>query len=65
MTTRLALATVLLLLAGSSWAGDLKVGDPVPDVSLRGAGGIEYRTTDFKGQRALVLAWFPLAFTPG
>lgn len=60
-----ALAVVFWLGAGSAAADALAVGDPAPDFTLVGAGGVEYRTEDFKGRRAFVLAWFPVAFTPG
>lgn len=53
------------LVALSASADSLAVGDPAPDFTLVGAGGVEYRTEDFKGRRAFVLAWFPVAFTPG
>ena len=53
------------LVAGPILAAELSVGDPAPDFLLVGAGGIEYRTADFKNTRAYVLAWFPLAFTGG
>jgi len=54
-----------LLLAAPGFAKPLEVGDPVPDFLLIGAGGLEYRAADFKGRRAFVFAWFPLAFTAG
>ena len=54
-----------LLLASPGAAKPLAVGDPVPDFLLIGAGGTEYRAADFKGRRAFVFAWFPLAFTAG
>jgi len=56
---------VALLFAGSGSAKPLSVGDPVPSFLLVGAGGTEYRAADFKGRRAFVFAWFPLAFTAG
>jgi peroxiredoxin Q/BCP len=44
---------------------DLKPGDPAPDFSLEGSDGRTYRLADFKGKQAVVLAWFPKAFTSG
>lgn len=44
---------------------ELKVGDPAPDVELEGSDGKTYRLTDFRGKQAVVIAWFPRAFTPG
>ena len=60
-----ALLGVLLASASPATADSLAVGDPAPEFLLVGAGGTEYRTADFKDRRAFVLAWFPLAFTPG
>ena len=49
----------------STNAEDLKVGDKAPDFALQGSDGKEYKLSDFKGKQAVVLAWFPKAFTPG
>jgi thioredoxin-dependent peroxiredoxin len=46
-------------------AGDLKPGDPAPAFSLPGSDGKMYRLADFRGKQAVVLAWFPKAFTGG
>ena len=45
--------------------GDLKLGDPAPNFSLPGSDGRTYALADFKGKRAVVLAWFPKAFPGG
>jgi len=59
-----ALTTVL-------WAGgrmpqevELKVGDTAPAFALQGSDGKVHRLSDYKG-KAVVLAWFPKAFTGG
>ena len=44
---------------------DLKPGDPAPPFSLVGSDGKTYRLADFLGRQAVVLAWFPKAFTSG
>jgi peroxiredoxin Q/BCP len=44
---------------------DLKPGDPAPPFSLVGSDGKTHRLADFKGKEAVVLAWFPKAFTSG
>jgi peroxiredoxin Q/BCP len=44
---------------------DLKPGDPAPDFSLEGSDGRTHRLADYKGKQAVVLAWFPKAFTSG
>lgn len=46
-------------------AADLKLGDTAPDFKLPGSDGKTYSLTDFRGKQAVVLAWFPKAFTPG
>jgi peroxiredoxin Q/BCP len=46
-------------------AAELQVGDPAPDFSLAGSDGKVYRLSDFKGKKAVILAWFPKAFTSG
>ena len=43
----------------------LKVGDPAPDFSLMDANRNRVTLADFKGQKAVVLAFYLLAFTPG
>jgi peroxiredoxin len=45
-------------------AVDLKVGDVAPAFSLAGSDGKTHKLSDYKG-KAVVLAWFPKAFTGG
>lgn len=45
-------------------AVDLKVGDKAPDFSLPGTDGKTHKLADYKG-RAVVIAWYPAAFTGG
>ena len=54
-----------LALAGSVLGAALKAGDMAPDFSLMGSDGKTYKLSDFKGKKAVVLAWFPKAFTGG
>jgi peroxiredoxin Q/BCP len=49
----------------SDAADALKAGDAAPDFSLPGSDGKTYKLSEFKGKRAVVLAWFPKAFTGG
>lgn len=44
---------------------ELKAGDMAPDFSLPGSDGKTYKLSDFKGKQAVVIAWFPKAFTGG
>jgi peroxiredoxin Q/BCP len=44
---------------------ELKVGDPAPDFSLKASDGKTYSLADFKGRKAVAVAWFPKAFTSG
>ena len=55
----------LLLSCAPARAADLKVGDPAPDFSLVGSDGKTHRLADYRGKQAVVLAWFPKAFTGG
>jgi peroxiredoxin Q/BCP len=56
---------VLGLAALPATAGELKVGDPAPDFKLQATDGKTYTLASFKGKQAVVLAWFPKAFTQG
>jgi peroxiredoxin Q/BCP len=40
-------------------------GDVAPDFQLLGSDGRVYRLADYRGREAVVLAWFPKAFTLG
>ena len=44
---------------------DLKVGDPAPEFTLAGTDGKTHRLSDYRGKQAVVIAWFPRAFTQG
>jgi peroxiredoxin Q/BCP len=46
-------------------AVELKVGDAAPAFSLPGSDGKTHSLADSKGKKAVVLAWFPKAFTGG
>jgi len=62
------MATVLAggsLMFGVATAEELKVGDAAPDFTLPGSDGRTYKLSDYRGKQAVVLAWFPRAFTPG
>jgi peroxiredoxin Q/BCP len=64
--TSLLLASLFVLAASVASAADgLKVGDDAPDFSMVGSDGKTYKLSDFKGKQAVVVAWFPRAFTGG
>jgi thioredoxin-dependent peroxiredoxin len=64
---RCLLVLAAALVSGSSVvrAAELEVGDPAPDFTLAASDGKTYHLADFKGKKAVVLAWFPRAFTQG
>src|SRR5687768_7164902 len=43
----------------------LQVGDEAPDFTLKASDGKTYKLSGFKGKEAVVIAWFPRAFTGG
>jgi peroxiredoxin Q/BCP len=47
------------------YAAELKVGDAAPDFELKASDGKTYKLSEFKGKQAVVVAWFPKAFTGG
>ena len=57
----------IVALAGlpAVWAAELRVGEPAPDFELAATDGNTYRLSDFRGKEAVVLAWFPKAYTKG
>jgi len=62
---RLLAATSVACLVGTMVsAQELKVGDKAPDFKLVGSDGKTYSLAEMKG-KAVVLAWFPKAFTGG
>ena len=56
--------TVLVTLF-STWTLALEVGDMAPDFSLQATDGKTYQLSDFRGNQAVVIAWFPKAYTKG
>ena len=61
--TATALAATLALAATTS--AEVNVGDPLPDFEMKGSDGKTYKLADFKDKKAIVIAWFPKAFTGG
>ena len=63
--TKKILTLMAGFLTGLLGAADLKVGDAAPDFALQGSDGKTYKLSDYKGKKAVVIAWFPKAFTGG
>ncbi len=42
----------------------IKVGQPAPDFTLKSHLGSEVTLSDFRGEKNVVIAFFPLAWTP-
>lgn len=61
------LKTLTIALAALSFnlAAELKVGDMAPDFTMKGSDGKTYSLSDYKDKKAVVLAWYPKAFTSG
>src|SRR5947207_1581470 len=57
--------TMLFASGAKIEAAELKVGDEAPPFSLKGSDGKTHSLKDYAGKQAVVLAWFPKAFTPG
>jgi peroxiredoxin Q/BCP len=61
----LALLCCFALITVGAQAADLEVGDRAPDFTLQASDGKTYTLSDFTGKQAVVIAWFPKAFTSG
>lgn len=60
-----SLLTMAGFSAGPALATELQVGDLAPAFELPGSDGKTYRLSDYRGKQAVVLAWYPKAFTGG
>ncbi len=67
MRVLFTLGLMATLVAGvtAQGAAELKVGDMAPDFTLPGTDGKTHKLSDFRGKQAVVIAWFPRAFTTG
>ena len=61
----LPLAAATLLAQQPAEHTHLKVGDDAPDFTLPNVDNKPIKLSDFKGKKAVVLAFFPAAFTGG
>ena len=64
LITAALFATSLMFASGTARA-EVSVGDEAPDFKLVGSDGKTYTNADFKGKKAVVIAWYPKAFTGG
>lgn len=64
LTASVLVAGVTAVVLTQAPAVELQVGDQAPPFALAGSDGKIHRLSDYKG-RAVVLAWFPRAFTGG
>jgi peroxiredoxin Q/BCP len=62
MVTGLSVAAVAMAQAPSA---GLQPGDAAPAFALPGSDGATHALADFAGKKAVVVAWFPKAFTGG
>jgi peroxiredoxin Q/BCP len=60
-----ALLAVSLPISAALGADELKVGDEAPAFEMKGSDGKTYKLADFKGKKAVIVAWYPKAFTGG
>ena len=58
-------AIVILALAFPPFVVSLEVGDQAPDFSLQASDGNTYQLSDYRNKQAVVIAWFPKAYTSG
>lgn len=67
MIMRTLLLTIpMCFIAALAFAADLpKVGETAPDFEMTGTDGKVYKSKDFVGKQAVVIAWYPRAFTKG
>ncbi|MDG2018090.1 MAG: redoxin domain-containing protein [Porticoccaceae bacterium] len=59
----IGIAALAILASGASFS--LDVGDVAPNFSLQASDGNTYSLEQFKGKQAIVMAWYPRAFTSG
>jgi peroxiredoxin Q/BCP len=65
MKRNVFLTALSALSSALAFGADLKPGDVAPDFVLGASDGRTYKLSDFKGKQAVVIAWFPKAFTGG
>ena len=64
--TRVLLSALFAAVAlGGQFAAELEVGDKAPDFTLQASDGMTYSMSQFVGNKPVVIAFFPKAFTGG
>lgn len=58
-------AAIMVLMHSNLALAGPAVGDPAPDFKLPGSDGKTHSLADFKGKQAVVISFFPKAFTGG
>ena len=58
-------AFIAVMAFGSQFVAALEVGDKAPDFSLQASDGETYTLSQFAGDKPVVIAFFPKAFTGG
>jgi len=59
------LVAALFVTTAPARADDLAVGDMAPDFTLPASDGRSYTLSEFRGRQAVVIAWYPKAYTRG
>lgn len=57
------IGVLAMLVSGTTLS--LQPGDDAPNFSLQASDGNTYSLEQFKGKQAIVIAWYPMAFTSG
>ena len=65
MTPLFRLLMLTFLLPALASAAELQPGDMAPDFTLQASDGKTYTLSDFRDKQAVVVAWFPKAYTRG
>lgn len=65
LLSKFAACLAVSVFAACAQAEELKVGDPAPDFKLQASDGNSYSLSQFRGKQAVVIAWFPKAYTSG
>ncbi len=65
MRAWLVIGIIVMTAAVAAPQQGLQVGDMAPEFELEGSDGTTYRLSDFRDKQAVVIAWFPKAYTRG